>query len=155
MKPLYLSPSVEDLYGRTVQEFLQNPSLFIETVHPDDKHLTEKAFMQLQEFGESVRECRIIRPDGNIAWIYDKSKLVYDENNRPVRVEGIAHDITKRKQAEDELIAFKNDLEVKVQEKTKELNERIEELERFYNATIDRELRMKELREEIKRLKGE
>jgi PAS domain S-box-containing protein len=155
MKPLYLSPSVEDLYGRTVQEFLQNPSLFIETVHPDDKHLTDKAFMQLQEFGESVRECRIIRPDGNIAWIYDKSKLVYDENNRPVRVEGIAHDITKRKQAEDELIAFKNDLEVKVQEKTKELNERIEELERFYNATIDRELRMKELREEIKRLKGE
>ena len=155
MKPLYLSPSVEILYGRSVQEFLENPSLFMEIVHPNDQHLTEKAFMQLQELGESVRECRVIRPNGNVIWIYDKSKLVYDENNRPVRVEGIAHDITKRKQAEEELIAFKNDLEIKVQEKTKELSERIEELERFYNATIDRELRMKELRDEIKRLKGE
>ena len=155
MKPLYLSPSVEILYGRSVQEFLENPSLFMEIVHPHDQHLTDMAFKQLQKSGESVRECRIIRPDGSIVWIYDKSKLVYDENKRPVRVEGIAHDITKRKQAEQELLAFKNDLEIKVQEKTKELSERIEELERFYNATIDRELRMKELRDEIKRLKGE
>jgi predicted nucleic acid-binding Zn-ribbon protein len=46
-------------------------------------------------------------------------------------------------------------LEIEVKQKTKELQERVNELERFHKATIDRELRMKELRDEIKRLKGE
>ena len=51
-------------------------------------------------------------------------------------------------------MSLKNNLEQKVQEKTGELNERIAELERFHEATINRELRMKELRDEIARLKG-
>jgi PAS domain S-box-containing protein len=152
-KPLYLSPSVERLYGRPLEEFLQNPKLFVEIIHPDDQHLMNEVFCQLEKAGEAMRECRIIRPDGSTAWIYDKSKLVYDESNKPIRVEGIAQDITGRKKTEQELIAFKNDLELKVQEKTKELKERIDELERFHEATIDREIRMKELRDEIKRLK--
>lgn len=54
-----------------------------------------------------------------------------------------------------ENINLYNELEQKVRDKTKELQERVNELERFHEATIDRELRMKELREEIKRLKGE
>lgn len=53
-----------------------------------------------------------------------------------------------------ENIRLYGDLELKVSEKTKELNERIEELERFHDATIDREIRMKELRDEIERLKN-
>jgi len=53
-----------------------------------------------------------------------------------------------------ENIRLFGDLELKVSEKTKELNERIEELERFHDATIDREIRMKELRDEIERLKN-
>jgi PAS domain S-box-containing protein len=277
--PLYLSPSVQRLYGRPLEEFMENPSLFIETVHPDDQYLIENTLTQLKESGEAMRECRIVRPDGSIVWVYDKSKLIYDEFNQPVRVEGIAQDITERKhmeesiresekqfrqlvdnapqgifvqtdglfayinpiatklfgaksydelvgtpvierfhpnyrdiveqrinqlniekknvplieevclkidgtpfdtevsaapisysgkngalvffqdiserkKADNELIALKNDLELKVKEKTKELNERVAELERFRDATIDREVRMKELREEIKRLKS-
>ncbi len=56
--------------------------------------------------------------------------------------------------------AFENftlyeEMEQRVKDKTMELSERIVELERFHEATIDRELRMKELRDEIRRLKGE
>jgi nitrate/nitrite-specific signal transduction histidine kinase len=46
-------------------------------------------------------------------------------------------------------------LEHKVEEKTKELKERVQELERFYKATIDRELRMKEMRVRIEELESE
>jgi len=52
-----------------------------------------------------------------------------------------------------ENIRLYKDLERKVEEKTIELRERLKELERFYNATIDREMRMKELRDEIDELK--
>ncbi|SHJ28247.1 PAS domain S-box-containing protein [Tangfeifania diversioriginum] len=63
------------------------------------------------------------------------------------------HDITERVKAENELRRLKENLEVEVEEKTSELRERIAELERFQNATIEREFRIKELREEIKLLK--
>jgi len=55
---------------------------------------------------------------------------------RTVRVATVT-DITEQKRAE------------------KDLNERIEELEKFYNVSIGRELRMKELKEEIEELKSE
>jgi nitrate/nitrite-specific signal transduction histidine kinase len=45
-------------------------------------------------------------------------------------------------------------LEQKVEEKTIELQERVKDLERFYKATIDRELRMKEMRTRIEELEN-
>jgi|GEM_PF-5144338 len=62
--------------------------------------------------------------------------------------------VIERRQAEEELRTFKNDLEKQVAEKTKELQERVKELERFYDATIKREYRIKELKNEIEKLKG-
>ena len=64
-------------------------------------------------------------------------------------------DITESKIIEQDLVSLKNNLEVQVREKTKELEERISELERFHDATIQREFRMKELRDEIEQLKKE
>ena len=42
-----------------------------------------------------------------------------------------------------------------IAERTKELRERIEELEKFHRLTVGRELKMVELKEEIKKLKKE
>lgn len=61
--------------------------------------------------------------------------------------------------AEEDLKLLNEQLEDKVREKTKELQyerdklaERIEELERYKKATIQRELRMKELRDKVKEM---
>jgi PAS domain S-box-containing protein len=91
--------------------------------------------------------------------LLDRDFLITDKaicwiDDRDVRFE-IAIDITKQKQAEKELRVLKDSLEQQVAEKTKELQERVQELERFHDATVAREIRMKELRDEIKRLKGE
>jgi PAS domain S-box-containing protein len=67
----------------------------------------------------------------------------------------IVRDITDRKKMEMELLGMNVILEHKVEEKTKELKERVQELERFYKATIDRELRMKEMRVRIEELESE
>jgi len=63
------------------------------------------------------------------------------------------YDITDRKSIENELLQLKNELEEKVKEQTKKLNEKITDLERFHDATINREFRIKELRDEIETLK--
>ncbi len=62
-------------------------------------------------------------------------------------------DITERNRAEQELRNIKNELKKLVESKTKQLKKRIGELERFREATIEREFRIKELRDEIDRLK--
>lgn len=52
-----------------------------------------------------------------------------------------------------ELQELANNLEEQVKTRTKELQEKIEELETFQRLTVGRELKMAELKEEIKRLK--
>jgi len=67
----------------------------------------------------------------------------------------VTHDITGRKQAEVALKEAYAGLEDKVGERTRELRERLDELERFRAATVEREFRMEELRVENERLKAE
>ena len=55
----------------------------------------------------------------------------------------------------EELEEAKATLEIKVKARTKELQERIDELERFYRLTVSRELKMTELKKENKKLKQE
>ncbi|MEX2369684.1 MAG: PAS domain S-box protein [Bacteroidales bacterium] len=62
----------------------------------------------------------------------------------------ILNDISERKRVESELRKLKDNLAIQVEQKTAELMKRIGELERFHQATIDREFRIKELRDELK-----
>ena len=109
MKVNFISPSVEQVFGRPISEFAANPGLWADAVHPDDKHLSDKALIQLREKGFAERECRIVRPDGSIAWVNDKSKIIVDRKGKPIRIDGISRDITDRRQAEEE-IKSKNEL---------------------------------------------
>jgi PAS domain S-box-containing protein len=78
-----------------------------------------------------------------------------DQQGKDEGMWAIVRDITERKKMEHEMKHMNTILEQKVEEKTKELQERVKELERFYKATIDRELRMKEMRTRIEDLEKE
>jgi PAS domain S-box-containing protein len=67
---------------------------------------------------------------------------------------GFVEDITDQILMEQDRRNLPDKLEQQVKEKTHELNQRISELEHFREVTIQRELRMEELRAEIKRLKN-
>ncbi len=62
-------------------------------------------------------------------------------------------DILKRKKIEEELKNNQDNLETIVKDRTKKLEERNKELEEYNDLFIGREFRIKELREEIKKLK--
>ena len=103
LEVLYLSPAAEKIYGRPAGEFYDNPGLWQEMVHPDDYARTEEFFAELQKSGVGNLEYRIVRPTGEICWLYDRAHLVRDAGGTPLRIDGIASDITRRKGAEEAL----------------------------------------------------
>lgn len=99
----YLNSAAEKLYGRPVTEFFQNPHLWLEVVHPDDRERVLTESQAMLETGSKDLEYRIIRPDGEIRWLRDRCQSICDINSKTCRLDGIATDITKRRQAEDAL----------------------------------------------------
>jgi len=63
-------------------------------------------------------------------------------------------DITIRKNLEEKLAEHAKGLEIKVADRTAELTKRVNELETLNKTMVDRELKMVELKKEIKELKG-
>ncbi len=140
------------------ENYIRSFEGWADLIHPDWK-IVMTDYVKNVVVGEHKKfekEYKIIRQvDGRERWVYGLGDVELDKNNQPLKLIGIIIDITDRKMVEEELRKLKDELEIKVVEKTKELNERVAELERFRDATVDRELRMKELRDEIDRLKNE
>jgi two-component system cell cycle sensor histidine kinase/response regulator CckA len=77
------------------------PEEFFELVHPEDRGFYWKAFDDLRHgVSPPEYEYRIIRPDGRLAWLQTKMKLLRDESGQPARVVGVTIDITQHKNAE-------------------------------------------------------
>ncbi|OUL27835.1 hypothetical protein BV378_08740 [Nostoc sp. RF31YmG] len=75
--------------------------LFLSCVHPDDREYVVQQTRQVIEQGSSYEvEYRQIRRDASIHWVYARGACVLDKQGQPVRLTGIAMDITNRKQAE-------------------------------------------------------
>jgi PAS domain S-box-containing protein len=73
-------------------------------MHPEDRKTAETRVSQaLKERATLFNEFRIIKPDGEVRWIYSQGRGMYDDEGRPMSMLGICMDITKRKQAEDAL----------------------------------------------------
>ena len=95
---LYLSPAYERVWGRPAAELLADVSRFPETLHPDDLPARREAQAARARGGPAAVEYRILRPDGEVRWILDRSFPVRGVEGRVTA--GIATDVTERKRAE-------------------------------------------------------
>ncbi len=100
---LYINPMVEKVYGRPVSDFLSNPNLWLEMVHPEDRDRVIAASQALFDRGRKDLEYRIIRADGEVRWLRDRCYMICDTVSKTMRLDGIATDITERKQIETQL----------------------------------------------------
>ena len=123
-RTLYVSPQVERALGYTRKEWLDQPDIWMELLHPDEREQTLDAHDRHSETGEPwSREYRLIASDGRAVWFRDVATLVRDESGRPQYWLGVQTDITELKRVESALRASRDELERRVQERTAELEE--------------------------------
>jgi PAS domain S-box-containing protein len=123
-RTLYVSPRVELALGYTRQEWLAQPDIWMELLHPDDREPTLAAYDLHNQTGEPwSRDYRLIASDGGAVWFRDLATLVRDEDGTPLYWHGLQIDITTLKEIEDELRRTKDELERRVHERTSALEE--------------------------------
>ncbi|MFZ5511663.1 MAG: EAL domain-containing protein [Pseudomonadota bacterium] len=102
----YLNPAAEHVYGRPAGHFAGHLNHWLETVHPDDRERMRGYARDVLEKGSHSAEYRIVRPDGEVRWLFDRARVVTNERGRRLRIDGIAADVTERKRQEELLYRF-------------------------------------------------
>ena len=91
-------------------------------VHPDDIDRVERVqIYALQSHTDYAVEYRVIHPDGTLRWMMSRGRGVYDASERAICMVGVIIDIDDRKQAEIALQQLNQDLELRVEERTAQL----------------------------------
>ena len=100
---LLINAATRLMYGREPEAFYQNPNLWLEAVHSEDRSRVEASSRELatREFVEL--EYRIVRPDGSTCWILDRKTMIRNEAGNPLFLAGVAMDITRRVESEQRL----------------------------------------------------
>ena len=122
-RTIYVSKFVEELFGYTRGEWLDQPDIWIELLHPDDREVVLAAHDLHSATGEAWRqEYRLIANDGRTIWVQDDAVLAH-VGGAERRWHGIMVDISARKELEAQLGVANRDLERRVAERTAALAE--------------------------------
>jgi PAS domain S-box-containing protein len=100
----YVSPSCKRITGFTHLDFMTNPHLFTEIVHPEDRERIETHTEENRD--ETIAEpleYRIITKAGVVRWISHSCAPLYSTDGKSIGRRGTNRDITDRKRAEVEL----------------------------------------------------
>jgi PAS domain S-box-containing protein len=101
---IYVSPAFERVWGRSCDELLAKPAVWVESIHPEDRARMRRAINLLSQGMEYNLEFRIVRMDGDIRWIRDRGFPIRNHAGQIVRSAGVAEDITQHKQLEAQFL---------------------------------------------------
>jgi len=98
----YMSTAAETIYERTVEQILQDSSLIIDIIYPDDRLNYQDAVLEsMQSLKPFSHQWRIITPSGQVKWLQGNSQPERRPNGA-IAWHGIVQDITDRMGIEDE-----------------------------------------------------
>ena len=96
------------IFGFEPGEFTPKYEDFFNRVHPDDREAVTKTNEKAMTQKEPIDyEYRVVTKDGTVRTVRSRAQVFYDEDDDPVNFMGTIQDITKQKQAEEELRSFR------------------------------------------------
>lgn len=130
---LFVNEAQEALSGRSKERLYANPNSYLELIHPDDCEHVEKN-LQARKYGESYEmNYRILRDDGEIRYVRELGKSIYDTSGNLLYHIASAMDISSELLVRDEL----HELNSRLREANLRLREsvRLDGLTRCLNRT--------------------
>ncbi|MGB9966335.1 PAS domain S-box protein [Halobacterium hubeiense] len=101
---LFVNSAFEDIWGIPVAELEDDPRVFLDAIHPEDRGDVQQALEQVSNGQEVEIEYRVVPFDGDdLRWVRADSKPVFDSAGDVNRIVGFVRDITEQKAHEREL----------------------------------------------------
>lgn len=106
---VFVNPSFREIWGWWPEGGKLTFEEWHRSIHPDDRERTAHAMMKARQGDTECNvEYRVVRPDGTIRYIHDRGAVIRDVRGRPLRLAGVAIDVTDRvavDRLKDELIS--------------------------------------------------
>ncbi len=101
----YVSPGIKQVTGYETYDLINNKNIsYYEVIHNDDRkkvnESVQKALRNRKQFNVTYR---IKDAGGNIKWVWEQGQGIYDDNNKPILLEGFITDITEHKNQEEKI----------------------------------------------------
>jgi PAS domain S-box-containing protein len=98
----YVSPQIEELLGYSPDEWMADPTLFDQRLHPDDRAAYLEEEERARESGRLAAEYRIVARDGTVRWFRDDATVV-GRSDGGTFLRGLMLDISEARRTEQEL----------------------------------------------------
>jgi len=101
---IFTSRQIEPILGYSVEDWATDSELFTRLLHPDDRERVLAAHVHTHETHEPLSlEYRLIARDGRVVHLRDEGVIVVDEQGEPLYLHGYLLDITREREAEQQL----------------------------------------------------
>ena len=102
--PKFVSGNLEAMTGYHFSQVLENPTLWADRLHDDDRERVTAALSQRSTTGRFSVEYRWRCADGSYKHFHDQAVLLRDARGRPVEFAGTLTDVTERRSLESQLV---------------------------------------------------
>jgi PAS domain S-box-containing protein len=100
---LRVNQAYETITGRSCQSLIDNPSSCREVIHPEDRVPVLAKLDAGIRTGKIDERFRIVRPDGDVRWVWVRGFPVRDPAGNILRLVGTALDITTEREAQEQV----------------------------------------------------
>jgi PAS domain S-box-containing protein len=100
----FISHAVERILGYPIAQWYEEPELWEQILHPDDRERALGANRRtIRERCGRATEYRVFAIDGRVVWVRDLTYVICDESGAPQQLRGVMLDITEQRQLEEQL----------------------------------------------------